>query len=136
VLVVIPFRAGGKSRLPSEIRTDVALAMLGDVIEAAVGVGDARVVTDDPLAVTLTSFVWVALGSAATLMSEKDEEIGCLSRPTQHERLAARILRENPFIHPTVMIRRSYLEMCDGYDARLKRSPQWKPHPGESWLPL
>lgn len=48
VLVVIPFRAGGKSRLPSEIRTDVALAMLGDVIETAVGVGEARVVTDDP----------------------------------------------------------------------------------------
>ena len=48
MLVVIPFRAGGKSRLPSEIRTDVALAMLGDVIEAAVGMGDARVVTDDP----------------------------------------------------------------------------------------
>ena len=48
MLVVIPFRAGGKSRLPSEIRTDVALAMLGDVIETAVGVGEARVVTDDP----------------------------------------------------------------------------------------
>ena len=47
MLVVIPFRAGGKSRLPSEIRTDVALAMLGDVVEAAVEVGDTRVVTDD-----------------------------------------------------------------------------------------
>jgi 2-phospho-L-lactate guanylyltransferase len=48
VLVVIPFRAGGKSRLPSEIRAEVALAMLGDVVEAAVEVGEARVVTDDP----------------------------------------------------------------------------------------
>ena len=46
--VVIPFRAGGKSRLPAEIRVDVALAMLGDVVEAAVEVGDTRVVTDDP----------------------------------------------------------------------------------------
>ena len=43
--VVIPFRAGGKSRLPAEIRVDVALAMLGDVVEAAVEVGDTRVVT-------------------------------------------------------------------------------------------
>jgi 2-phospho-L-lactate/phosphoenolpyruvate guanylyltransferase len=48
VLVVIPFRAGGKSRLPSEIRSEVALAMLGDVVEVAVQVGETRVVTDDP----------------------------------------------------------------------------------------
>lgn len=46
--VVIPFRAGGKSRLPEELRQEVALAMLGDVVEAAVSVGDVRVVTDDP----------------------------------------------------------------------------------------
>ena len=48
MLVVIPFRAGGKSRLPSEIRAEVALAMLGDVVEAALEVGDARVVSEDP----------------------------------------------------------------------------------------
>jgi len=48
VLVVIPFRAGGKSRLPEELRREVSLAMLGDVVEAAVAVGDVRVVTDDP----------------------------------------------------------------------------------------
>jgi 2-phospho-L-lactate guanylyltransferase len=48
VLVVIPFRAGGKSRLPDELRVDVALAMLGDVVEAALEVGQTRVVTDDP----------------------------------------------------------------------------------------
>jgi glycosyltransferase involved in cell wall biosynthesis len=65
------------------------------------------------------------LGSAATLIDEKGEEIGCLSRPAQHERLAARILRENPFIHPTVAIRRSYLEICQGYDPRLKRSQDY-----------
>jgi glycosyltransferase involved in cell wall biosynthesis len=65
------------------------------------------------------------LGSAAVLLNEKNEEIGCLSRPTQHERLVARILRENPFIHPTVMIRRSYLEMCEGYDPRLMRSQDY-----------
>ena len=45
---MIPFRAGGKRRLPSEIRVDVALAMLGDVVEAAVELGATRVVTDDP----------------------------------------------------------------------------------------
>jgi 2-phospho-L-lactate guanylyltransferase len=48
MLVVIPFRAGGKSRLPEELRNDVALAMLGDVVEAAVACADVRVVTSDP----------------------------------------------------------------------------------------
>jgi 2-phospho-L-lactate guanylyltransferase (CobY/MobA/RfbA family) len=48
VLTVIPFRAGGKSRLPEELRREVALAMLGDVVEAAVSIGEVRVVTSDP----------------------------------------------------------------------------------------
>lgn len=48
MLTVIPFRAGGKSRLPEELRREVALAMLGDVVEVALAVGAVRVVTDDP----------------------------------------------------------------------------------------
>ena len=49
--VVVPFRSGGKSRLPAEIRVDVALAMLGDVLDAAVAHGDrVRLVTDDDAA--------------------------------------------------------------------------------------
>lgn len=47
VPVIVPFRAGGKTRLPESLRTEVALAMLGDVLEAAVAVGDVRLVTDD-----------------------------------------------------------------------------------------
>ena len=48
MLVVIPFREEGKSRLPEELRREVALAMLGDVVEAASSVGAVRVVTADP----------------------------------------------------------------------------------------
>lgn len=48
MLIVIPFRGGGKSRLPEELRREVALAMLGDVVEVALAVGDVHVVTDDP----------------------------------------------------------------------------------------
>ena len=49
--VVVPFRAGGKSRLPAAVRTDLALAMLGDVLEAAVTHDDdVRLVTDDAAA--------------------------------------------------------------------------------------
>ena len=47
MLTVIPFRAGGKSRLPRPLRRELALAMLGDVLEAALGLGPARVVTGD-----------------------------------------------------------------------------------------
>ena len=48
MLVVIPFREAGKSRLPEELRREVALAMLGDVVQAARSVGEVRVVTGDP----------------------------------------------------------------------------------------
>ena len=47
MLTVIPFRAGGKSRLPRSLRRDLALAMLGDVLDAALELGPARIVTDD-----------------------------------------------------------------------------------------
>ena len=47
---VVPFRAGGKSRLPAAIRVEVALAMLGDVLEAATAFGPTRLVTADAAA--------------------------------------------------------------------------------------
>jgi 2-phospho-L-lactate/phosphoenolpyruvate guanylyltransferase len=50
MLTVIPFRKEGKSRLPEDLRREVALAMLGDVVETALTVGEVRVVTDDPAA--------------------------------------------------------------------------------------
>ena len=49
--VVVPFRAGGKSRLPAAVRVDLALAMLGDVLEAAAAhAARVRLVTDDAAA--------------------------------------------------------------------------------------
>lgn len=50
ITVVVPFRAGGKSRLPASIRAEVALAMLSDVLEAASALGSVRLVTADALA--------------------------------------------------------------------------------------
>ncbi|HXF98665.1 MAG TPA: NTP transferase domain-containing protein [Gaiellaceae bacterium] len=49
--VVIPYRGDAKRRLPAPLRAAVALAMLGDVVEAALAVGEVLVVTDDPVAV-------------------------------------------------------------------------------------
>lgn len=48
--VVVPFRAGGKTRLPEAVRSEVALAMLGDVLEAATAFAPTRLVTGDPAA--------------------------------------------------------------------------------------
>lgn len=49
--VVIPFRSGGKTRLPAELRVELSLAMLGDVLEVAVAcAARVRLVTDDSAA--------------------------------------------------------------------------------------
>lgn len=49
--VVVPYRGDAKRRLSSSIRAAVAVAMLGDVVEAALAVGRVLVVTDDPTVV-------------------------------------------------------------------------------------
>jgi 2-phospho-L-lactate guanylyltransferase len=54
--VVVPFRSGGKSRLPAAVRVDLALAMLGDVLEAAAAAGGhVRLVTDAAAAVEVAA---------------------------------------------------------------------------------
>ena len=49
--IVIPYRGDAKRRLPVSIRAAAAVAMLGDVIEAAAEVGHVLVVTDDEVVV-------------------------------------------------------------------------------------
>lgn len=49
--VVIPYRGDAKRRVSSRLRAAVAVAMLGDVVEAALDVGRVVVVTDDPTVV-------------------------------------------------------------------------------------
>jgi 2-phospho-L-lactate/phosphoenolpyruvate guanylyltransferase len=49
--VIVPYRGDAKRRLPPAIRAAAALAMLGDVVEAALAVGPVIVVTDDATAV-------------------------------------------------------------------------------------
>jgi len=51
VTTVVPFRAEGKTRLPEEIRVDLARAMLADVVAAALTLGRVLVVGDDADAV-------------------------------------------------------------------------------------
>jgi 2-phospho-L-lactate guanylyltransferase len=46
--IVVPYRGDAKRRLSSSLRAALAVAMLGDVVEAAAAVGRVFVVTDDP----------------------------------------------------------------------------------------
>jgi hypothetical protein len=62
------------------------------------------------------------LGSGAELVGEDGENLGRAVRPELHEELAKKILRENPFIHPSVMVRRRFYDALGGYDERLRRS--------------
>jgi 2-phospho-L-lactate guanylyltransferase len=57
--IVIPYRGDAKRRISPSIRAAVALAMLGDVVAAALEVGRVLVVTDDPAAVPRRA-EWVA----------------------------------------------------------------------------
>jgi 2-phospho-L-lactate/phosphoenolpyruvate guanylyltransferase len=45
--IVVPYRGDAKRRLSPSLRAGVAIAMLGDVVDAATGVGRVIVVTDD-----------------------------------------------------------------------------------------
>lgn len=45
--IVVPYRADAKRRFPPSLRAAVAIAMLGDVVAAALEVGPVLVVTDD-----------------------------------------------------------------------------------------
>jgi len=49
--IVVPYRADAKRRLSASVRAAAALAMLGDVVEAASAVGRVVVVSDDVSAV-------------------------------------------------------------------------------------
>jgi 2-phospho-L-lactate guanylyltransferase (CobY/MobA/RfbA family) len=51
ITIVVPYRGDAKRRLPEDVRAAAALAMLGDVVAACLGVGRTIVVTDDPAAV-------------------------------------------------------------------------------------
>jgi 2-phospho-L-lactate guanylyltransferase (CobY/MobA/RfbA family) len=60
--IVIPYRGDAKRRVSSSLRAAVAVAMLGDVVEAALAVGRVVVVTDDPAVVPPDAEVVVDTG--------------------------------------------------------------------------
>lgn len=65
------------------------------------------------------------LGGGAQIVDEQGTVVATYQRPINHEELAARILKENPFIHPTVMMRHSFLEAMQGYDETMVRAQDY-----------
>jgi 2-phospho-L-lactate guanylyltransferase len=66
--IVIPYRGDAKQRLPSGLRAALAVAMLGDVVDAALEVGRVLVVSDDesvvPTGATIVADPGSGLGAA------------------------------------------------------------------------
>jgi glycosyltransferase involved in cell wall biosynthesis len=65
------------------------------------------------------------LGSGAEIIDADGTARGVMLRPERHEQLADAIYRENPFIHPSVMARRSFFEALGGYDETCKRGQDY-----------
>ncbi|GIW93676.1 MAG: hypothetical protein KatS3mg110_1717 [Pirellulaceae bacterium] len=65
------------------------------------------------------------LGGAAEIMDADGNTLGILERPAEHEQLVRVRFRENPFVHPTVMMRRRFLEEMGGYDEGLPRGQDY-----------
>ena len=72
---LVPYRADAKRRLPGAIRAAAAVAMLGDVVAAALEVGPVLVVTEDPAVVPPDARVVVdpggGLGAAVAIGLEE-----------------------------------------------------------------
>ena len=65
------------------------------------------------------------LGGGAVYQDMKGVELGEVMMPETHEAIIAWMLRSSPFIHPTVMARRSFFEKTGGYNESLKRAQDY-----------
>ena len=69
------------------------------------------------------------LGAGAELVDESGAFLGVAIPPEHHDELVRDMYRRNPFIHPSVMMRRSFLECLGGYDGLL-----WRAQDQDLWL--
>ena len=65
------------------------------------------------------------LGTAAHEIDSSGRRIGLTTRREHHDVIAAHMFKENPFIHPSVMLRREFLEALAGYDQTLRRAQDY-----------
>lgn len=62
------------------------------------------------------------LGTAAWDLDSDGRRIGISSRRQTHDEIVSYMYRETPFIHPSVMLRRRFLETLGGYDESFRRA--------------
>ena len=65
------------------------------------------------------------LGTASFVVDRDGRRTGIFNRPELHQELVARIYKENPFIHPSVMLRRHVFEALSGYDESYRRAQDY-----------
>lgn len=65
------------------------------------------------------------LGSSAIIRDENGKEIGIRRVLTSDKKLKDDIFITQPFIHPSVMMKKNVLQILGGYDARLLRAQDW-----------
>ncbi len=65
------------------------------------------------------------LGAGVEYMDKDGRTLGRGVRPRRHEKLVQKILREAPFYHHSVMVRRAFYEVLGGYDERLRRGQDY-----------
>ena len=65
------------------------------------------------------------LGTAAEIIGNGTIGRKLLVHPEGHDELAKQIYRRNPFIHPSVMFRRSYIQKVGGYSTELRRAQDY-----------
>jgi glycosyltransferase EpsE len=62
------------------------------------------------------------LGTGARLVTARGAFLRNAMRPESHHALVKCLYKESPFFHPSVMMRRRFLESVNGYDERLRRA--------------
>jgi len=65
------------------------------------------------------------LGSNAILESDSGQLLGTTSMPLSPEQIREKIVRLNPLIHPSVMMRRDFLAKMGGYNNKLRKKQDY-----------
>jgi glycosyltransferase involved in cell wall biosynthesis len=65
------------------------------------------------------------IGSNAILESDTGNSLGITSMPLLPDQISAKIDRLNPLVHPSVMMRREFIEAMGGYDDTLRKKQDY-----------
>ena len=67
----------------------------------------------------------MVLGGAAIYRNSQGKVLGEVFMPEEHSDIIRWLLRSSPFIHPTVMMRKSFVDVTSGYDESLNRAQDY-----------